>query len=394
MFASRKWARISENAFVPLGVASRVGFASRRGGEGGAIVRAPLARRTSRLVAHRRNRSVHLVDGVPSLALAPTRHFQLEMEILLNFRVRDINSVIDVSVRGVTRASTRWRGERVEPPAAAAATKSLGILFIRVRLIACARGRRRRARVARWGRRPAGRVRLDPSRLRRRRPQGAATPRRRRRRPAARVRLGGVQRRLHPRRQIDAHDDGRHLRDGRQRLRTGRANRRSRARAPPGAPVSALLASTLSTDAPGRWRATSRGCALLGRVGRNARAPVRPSSRSPARIAPDFSAFAAASRLAERALRSRAPLARVARARHAMGRRGVFVQRHRGIRGAGRRRREPATARPHRAAARACPRSPRSRPSRRSALRGGDAFECVVSPPRAVGVPLRARTSR
>ena len=144
------------------------------------------------------------------------------------------------------------------------------------------------------------------------------------------------QRGLH-RAELDAHGRFRDLRDGRQRFRQ---NRQVVVRALVRPRASALARLDAIHRRPGLDGAPLlEGVALLGRVGRNARA-----SR------PSLLALAGAHRPGLQRLRGRleaggarveiaeAPLARVARARHAMGRRGVFVQRHRGFRGAGRRR--------------------------------------------------------
>ena len=160
------------------------------------------------------------------------------------------------------------------------------------------------------------------------------------------VALGGValverersfERGLH-RAELEAHGRFRDLRDGRQRFRQdGQVVVRALVR--PRASALARLdavhrrpgldgAPLLEVVALRGWRVDRFARASRPSLPRLVRAP-RPGLQ---RLRRRLEARGSRVELAE------APLARVARARHAMGRRGVFVQHHRGFRGAGRRR--------------------------------------------------------
>ena len=164
--------------------------------------------------------------------------------------------------------------------------------------------------------------------------------------------------------------------------RTGKSSF-ARSRAPAPRP---WLASTLSTDAQVWMARHFSRVSLFSDASAETRAPpVRPSSRSPARIAPDFSAFAAASRLAERALRSRRRRSPASRARDT--RWGVAAFSSSAIAAseapvAGGKRATPASCEAARCRARV-PSLTKESSIATTALRGGDAFECVVLPPRA-----------
>ena len=201
--------------------------------------------------------------------------------------------------------------------------------------------------------------------------------------------LSGAPRGLH-RAEIDAHGRFRDLRDGRQRLRQDgqivvRALARPRA--------SALARLDAIHRRPGPWMARHFSRVCSSRTRRPRARASRPSLLALAgahRPGLQRAGGAAASRLAERALRSRG----AARPRRARGRRrGVAAFSSSAIAGHGRR--SPAgSADARELRGSALPRATTTLTKESSiattALRGGDAFECVVLPPRALPVSRRA----